>query len=201
MFITLLGVTFVIALATSFIVVRLFRSAIGTILDRVVSSELSGAWHRYLNFAVVVVGVSGGVRIWELEKYITARSADMEPIVLNSDRWVLEVYRTLIGTLQSAASGSSTVATRRRRSPEAAIELYLSMPIDARRDVADSVSKAQIHGPAPSFSCAVNNTVRSSSGVGYSTPSNPAVNRSACSPSGRTRHRSISPVAGRPREK
>lgn len=103
MFITLLGVTFVIALATSFIVVRLFRSAIGTILDRVVSSELSGAWHRYLNFAVVVVGVSGGVRIWELEKYITARSVDMEPIVLNSDRWVLEVYRTLIGTLQSAA--------------------------------------------------------------------------------------------------
>jgi hypothetical protein len=103
MFITLLVVTFGIALATSGVVVYLFRTPITAILGRVVSPELSGAWHRYLNFAIVVVGVSGGVRIWELEKYITARAEDGEPIVLNIDRWVLEVYRTLIGTLQSAA--------------------------------------------------------------------------------------------------
>ena len=103
MFIILLTVTFLIALATSLIVIRLFRTPIQAILDRVVSSELSSAWHRYLDFAVVVVGVSGGVRIWELEKYITARTEDAEPVILNADRWVLEVYRTLIGTLQSAA--------------------------------------------------------------------------------------------------
>jgi len=103
MFITLLVVTFLIALATSLVVVALFRIPISTILDRVVSPELRGAWQRYLSFAVVVVGVSGGVRIWELEKYITARSEDADPIILNADRWVLEVYRTLIGTLQSAA--------------------------------------------------------------------------------------------------
>lgn len=103
MFITLLAVTFVIALLTSLVVVRLFRAPIRAILDRIVSSELSGAWYRYLAFAVVVVGVSGGVRIWELEKYITPRSEDVAPVVLNADRWVLEVYRTLIGTLQSAA--------------------------------------------------------------------------------------------------
>lgn len=103
MFVTLLVVTFLIAVVTSTAVVRLFRAPITAILDRVVSPELSSAWHRYLNFAVVVVGVSGGVRIWELEKYITARSENGEPIILNSDRWVLELYRTLIGTLQSAA--------------------------------------------------------------------------------------------------
>jgi len=102
-FITLLAVTFAIALATSLTIVRLFRTPIRMILDRVVSAELSGAWHRYLDFAVVVVGVSGGVRIWELEKYITARSKEAEVVVLNADRWVLEVYRTLIGTMQSAA--------------------------------------------------------------------------------------------------
>ena len=103
MFITLLVVTFAIALATSLTIVRLFRRPIRLILDRVVSSELSSAWHRYLDFAVVVVGVSGGVRIWELEKYITPRSLEAEVVVLNADRWVLEVYRTLIGTMQSAA--------------------------------------------------------------------------------------------------
>ncbi|MGA9533215.1 MAG: hypothetical protein WBR18_10910 [Anaerolineales bacterium] len=103
MFITLLVVTFVISLGTSLLVVRLFRSSIGTILDRIVSAELSAAWHRYLNFAVVVVGISGGARIWELEKYISTRAINMEPIVLNSDRWVLELYRALIQTLQSTA--------------------------------------------------------------------------------------------------
>jgi hypothetical protein len=102
MFITLLIVTFAIVCATSLVVVRLFRAPITTILERVASPEFSGAWHHYPNFAVVVVGVAGGARIWELEKYITARTKDAEPVVLTADRWVLEVYRTLIGTLQSA---------------------------------------------------------------------------------------------------
>ena len=103
MFITLLIVTLLIAVATSLLVLRLFDRLIRKILDRVVAAELSAAWNRYLSFAVVVVGVSGGVRIWSLEKYITARTDDGEPIVLNADRWILEVYRTLIGTLQSVA--------------------------------------------------------------------------------------------------
>ena len=103
MFVTLLLVTLTIALATSFGLVRLFNQPISSILDRIVSPELSGAWLRYLGFAVMVVGVSGGVRIWELEKYITARVKDVEPVVLNSDRWILEVYRTLIGTMQNIA--------------------------------------------------------------------------------------------------
>ena len=103
MFITLLIVTLLIALATSLLVMRLFNRMIRKILDRLVSTELSEAWNRYLSFAVVVVGVSGGVRIWSLEKYITARTDQGEPIVLNADRWILEVYRALIGTLQSVA--------------------------------------------------------------------------------------------------
>ena len=68
MFITLLLVTLLIALATSLLVIRLFDRLIRKILDRVVSAELSEAWNRYLSFAVVVVGVSGGVRIWSLEE-------------------------------------------------------------------------------------------------------------------------------------
>ncbi len=103
MFITLLVVSFLISLSVILFVVRLFQNSMRLILDRVVSPDLSGAWLRYLSFATVVVGVSGGVRIWELEKYITGETIDDKPIILNLDRWVLEVYRTLIGTLQSAA--------------------------------------------------------------------------------------------------
>jgi hypothetical protein len=104
MFLTLLGVTFLIAVICSAITAQLFDRSIRTILDRVVAEDrLSAVWHRYVKFAIYVVGISGGVRIWDLEKYITPQTKGQLPIVLNSDRWVLEVYRTIIGTLQSVA--------------------------------------------------------------------------------------------------
>src|SRR5262249_38713804 len=89
--------------AVSFVAARIFDRPIATILRRLVSDELSGAWHRYAIFAIYVVGVSGGVRVWELEKYVNPRGKDTPPIVLNGDRWTLEVYRTVIETLQSIA--------------------------------------------------------------------------------------------------
>jgi hypothetical protein len=103
MILSLLLVTFLIAVLVSFGVSALFRKPLRTILNRILAPELSWAWNRYLTFAIYVVGVSGGVRIWEIEKYITPRSADEAPIVLNSDRWLLESYRTVIATLQSTA--------------------------------------------------------------------------------------------------
>ena len=56
------------------------------ILASVVDEALAGAWHRYLNFAVSVVGASGGVSIRELEKHITPRGQEALPIVLKLDR-------------------------------------------------------------------------------------------------------------------
>ena len=103
MFFTLLIVTFAIALAVSFGAVRLFDKPIGSILRRIVADELSGAWLRYVRFAAYVVGVSSGVRIRELERYISAPDRDEEILVLNAERWTLEVYRTVIETLQGIA--------------------------------------------------------------------------------------------------
>lgn len=103
MILTLLLVTFAIAVVVSFFVSRLFDRPVAGILSRIVAEELSSAWQRYIRFAIYVVGISGGVRIWELEKYINPRGKDTGPIVLNADRWTLEVYRTIIETLQSIA--------------------------------------------------------------------------------------------------
>ncbi len=103
MFITLLIVTFLISIATCFGVTTIFKKPIASILNRIVAEELSSAWQKYISFAIYVVGVSGGVRIWDLEKYITPRPEESEVIVLNAERWTLEVYRTIIGTLQSVA--------------------------------------------------------------------------------------------------
>jgi hypothetical protein len=102
MFITLLAVTFALALVVTTIVARVFRRSIAGILERIFVAEIAAAWQRYMTFAIYVVGISGGVRIWELEKYITARKEE-PPLVLNMDRWVLELYRTIIETLQSTA--------------------------------------------------------------------------------------------------
>ena len=102
MFLTLLTVTFLIAIAVSFIIVKLFENSINKILARIIKDEISGAWARYLKFAIFVVGISGGVRIWQLEQFIQP-FRDEHMFVLNGDRWVLEVYRTIIETLQSIA--------------------------------------------------------------------------------------------------
>lgn len=103
MFIVLLVVTFVIAVVASYLIVRVFRRSISAILDRLVGEDISGAWWRYLTFAIYVVGISGGVRVWDLEKYITPRPEEAAAIVLNAERWTLEIYRTIIGTFQSIA--------------------------------------------------------------------------------------------------
>lgn len=112
MFITLLAITFFIALGVSFIVARLFKEPIERILQRLIADEISIAWERYMRFAIYVVGISQGVRVWELERYITQQplpagmhhEQGMQPALeLTRDRWVLEVYRTIIETLQGIA--------------------------------------------------------------------------------------------------
>ena len=103
MFITLLVVTLAISIGTAFVVTRLFDKPIGAILARIVASELASAWQRYVTFAIYVVGVSGGVRVWALERYVAPETSGQPPPQLTGDRWVLEVYRTIIETLQSIA--------------------------------------------------------------------------------------------------
>lgn len=105
MFIALLLVTFLLALAVSALVARLFARPLQSILQRIIDDPISEAWVRYMKFAILVVGVSAGVRIGELEKYITPlRFNDKAQIVpLTGERWVLEVYRTVIESLQGIA--------------------------------------------------------------------------------------------------
>lgn len=104
MFITLLIATFAIAFVVSTVVVLLFAKPINKILDRIISDKISRAWSKYLKFAIYVTGISSGVRIWNLEKYITKPHYEGSEIVqLTAEHWVLEVYRTVIGTLQGVA--------------------------------------------------------------------------------------------------
>lgn len=103
MIILLLITTFLIALAVAAIVVRIFTKPIDSILNRVVPAEISPAWSKYMKFALYVVGIGGGVRVWSFEKYMTAQEPYNAIVPLTGERWVLEIYETVIGTLQSTA--------------------------------------------------------------------------------------------------
>jgi hypothetical protein len=73
-------------------------------LQLIVPEAINEAWLKYIKFAIYVVGISGGVRVWDLEKYITSRYDNREIVQLTTERWTLEIYRTLIGSLQSIAT-------------------------------------------------------------------------------------------------
>ena len=103
MFFSLLGVTFVVAIGVTTITVGLFGRHIDRILERIVSDELAAAWHRYILFAAYVVGISGGVNLHKLEQYVNARHIETTVLSLHAETWTLEIYRTVIQTLQSIA--------------------------------------------------------------------------------------------------
>jgi hypothetical protein len=103
MFVLLLVVTFTIATAASYVLARMFDKPLAGIIARLIPDEMSVAWHRYVLFGLYLIGVNGGVRIWEFQKYVLPIGVARDTLVLTADRWALEVYRTLMGTLQSIA--------------------------------------------------------------------------------------------------
>lgn len=103
MFFTLLAVTLSLSVAVSYTAARVFRQPIGAIFNRIIQDEISAAWQRYVMFATYVVGISSGVRIYDLERYISPQMRDMDILQLTAERWVLEIYRTLIACLQGIA--------------------------------------------------------------------------------------------------
>ncbi len=103
MFISLLAATFGVALAVSGVLAFVFRKPMDKILARILADEISKSWLQYLIFAIFVVGISGGVRPWDLQRYISPDTPDGVVLELNAERWVLEIYRTVIGTLEGVA--------------------------------------------------------------------------------------------------
>ncbi|MDM1721372.1 hypothetical protein [Acinetobacter towneri] len=107
MFYYLIISTFALALLVSFVVMRLFSGSINDILARIIHDPIHEAWAKYTKFAGMVVGTSSGIRIYDMEKYITpltyAENDKRIVIELTQERWVLEIYRTIIETLQGLA--------------------------------------------------------------------------------------------------
>src|SRR5260370_20843986 len=102
MFLFLLFATFVVALVVSFLVIRLFTKPVDSVLRRIIADEISAAWSKYMKFAILVVGVSTGVPLRDLERYISPAlgGREVQTASLSFDRWIFELYRASIDTLQ-----------------------------------------------------------------------------------------------------
>ncbi len=105
MFYTLLAVTFVISLIVSATVVSIFDKPARRIFQRIIQDDIAAAWTTYLKFALYVVGVSRGIRLHHIEQYIIRPQCgnDSQLESLTTEKWFLELFRTIIETLQALA--------------------------------------------------------------------------------------------------
>ena len=102
-FLLLLVVTLAIAVFVSGLVIFFFRNSVDKIFMRLIGEDIAIAWKKFLIFALFVVGVSSGVSIWKLERFILPETEGIARPVLTAEFWGLEIYRTIIQTLGGMA--------------------------------------------------------------------------------------------------
>jgi hypothetical protein len=105
-FVVLLLLTLGVALLTSGVVVFFFKRPIRQILDRIIGESLAEGWQRFLLFSIFVVGVSAGAQVYKLEQYLRTDPGSppgARVLTLDAPSISLEIYRTVIQTLQGVA--------------------------------------------------------------------------------------------------
>jgi len=103
MFVILFLASFALALALSLFIAYISRDAIDSILRRFVGDDaVRAGFEKYIRFGIVVVGIMGGTRVRALQEYIAASSWNKTALeaALTQEVWVMEMYRTIIGTLE-----------------------------------------------------------------------------------------------------
>ena len=71
MFFYLIIVNFLVAASVSLVVISFFSKSINNILQRIINDPINTSWAKYTKFAGMVVGISSGIRVYDVEKYIT----------------------------------------------------------------------------------------------------------------------------------
>lgn len=97
--------SFALAAGISCLIAWLFRIPVESLLKYLVERDVAEAWTKYIFFLLLVVGVASGTRIRLLEEYLAAASWNQTAIQsqMTQEFWVLEMYRTLIGSVEGIA--------------------------------------------------------------------------------------------------
>jgi hypothetical protein len=109
MFITLLIVTLVFALALSLGVVWFLTAALRGVITQIVGATAASYWYRFAVFALYVTGVAYGVDIYRLERYIQRTYKDQITATLDLDAWIFEIYHVIERTLAGLATGAMVI--------------------------------------------------------------------------------------------
>src|ERR1700739_1847721 len=102
MFVVLFLVTLAVALGVSYIIAKGSKHPIENVLHHFFAPHLSAAFAKYLQLAIVLVGVCAGTRVRALQDYISAPDYNKRAMLeqLTQEFWVMKLYRTVIGTLE-----------------------------------------------------------------------------------------------------
>jgi hypothetical protein len=102
MFVVLFLASVLVALAVSYFTAKASHYPIENALRHFFAPELSVALAKYLQLAVILVGVCAGARVRALQDYISAPDYNKPAILdqLTQEFWVMELYRTVIGALE-----------------------------------------------------------------------------------------------------
>jgi hypothetical protein len=86
----LLLLTIATAVTTAFVLARLTDKLVALLIGRLVDDkELCTAWTKYIRLAIYVVGVTGGVKVYQLERYLSG-SYELDPEI---GRIGIEIFR------------------------------------------------------------------------------------------------------------
>ena len=102
-FLLLLLTTLVVSSVVTLLVILFFRKPIDKMLLRVIGDDVARSWRKFLTFALLVVGISSGVDVWRLERFIQPDKESGAVLALTPEQWGLEIYRAVIQSLGGLA--------------------------------------------------------------------------------------------------
>ncbi|MDE0041638.1 MAG: hypothetical protein OXT74_06360 [Candidatus Poribacteria bacterium] len=101
MFLGFLLVPLIVTAIVSFCVVKVFEKPIAAILSRIIKDEVSRFFIKYVKLATYLVGISRGVRIFQLYEDVRKLTTDNQDYDRIELLWMSGIYGTIIGTLEA----------------------------------------------------------------------------------------------------
>ncbi len=86
----LLLFSLLVSLLAGMIVHLIFKKPLQNILKGLFPEEIYEGWYRYIIFAIYIVGISSGVKIWKINEYIENAAE------LTKTKFFISIYDSLI---------------------------------------------------------------------------------------------------------
>ena len=101
MFVPLFAVSVIVAFGLAFGVSVIFKRMTATVLSRNLAENVSQATAKYLQIAILLVGVSSGARVHLLKDYLNTPAYNMEAVnaQMKPALWSLAMYNTATDAL------------------------------------------------------------------------------------------------------